>query len=121
MPTLLPITSADASGSISVVDDLTTEIDGVLYRFIVRWNDLAEAWFLDIYDDNNAPLILSVRVSTGVPLARWLRHPLTTRGILLAVDTGGRFVDPGRYDLGTRVILVHYTEAEVLAAIQVAG
>lgn len=114
--------------STSSVDQFETDLDGRRYRFVARWNprapnrdasgaDVDGAWFLSVYDEQGRALIYGVRVSTGVPLARWLRHPLTRAGCIIAADTSGRYVDPGRFDLGTRVKVLHYPEDEILAAI----
>jgi hypothetical protein len=122
MPQVIPI---DAIGE---RDEFETELDGTRVTFIFRWNPRADnmdvtgadtegAWFFDLLDEQKEPLIYGVRVSTGVPLARWLRHPLTRFGAIIAADTSGRFVDPGRFDLGQRVQLLYYTEDEIAGAV----
>lgn len=122
MPQIIPFESTEET------DTFDTDLDGRRYRFVARWNprapnrdaagnDVEGAWFLSIFDELGRPLIYGVRVSTGVPLARWLRHPLTRAGCIIAADTSGKYVDPGRFDLGTRVKLLHYPEDEIIAAI----
>lgn len=122
MPQEIPFESA------SEIDQFDTDLDGRRYRFVARWNERAPnrdaagnetegAWFLSIFDEAGRALICGVRVSTGVPLARWLRHPLTQAGCIIAADTSGKYVDPSRYDLGARVKILHYPEDEIVAAI----
>lgn len=122
MPQIIPF---DATGE---RDEFDTELDGVRVTFVARWNERADnsdgagnategAWFFDLLNERREPLIYGVRVSTGVPLARWLRHPLTRFGAFIAADTSGRYVDPGRFDLGQRVQLLYYTEDEIAGAV----
>jgi hypothetical protein len=122
MPQIIPF---DTSGE---RDEFDTELDGVRVTFVARWNPRADnsdangvaiegAWFFDLLNERREPLIYGVRVSTGVPLARWMRHPLTQFGCFIAADASGRYVDPGRYDLGQRVQLLYYTEDEIAGAV----
>lgn len=41
---------------------------GVVYTLTLRWNEMAEAWVLDIGDANNNPLVSGIAVVTGVDL-----------------------------------------------------
>lgn len=113
-------------------DQFVTELMDIRVTVVVRWNPRAEnadangnetegAWFLDLFDERGVPIFYGARISTGLPIARWARHPLTRLGLFMAVDTTGKFVDPGRFDLGGRVLLLHYTEDEVMGAIAEAG
>lgn len=122
MPQIIPV---DTSGE---YDEFDTELDGVRVTFVAHWNPRADnsdangvategAWFFGLLNERREPLIYSVRVSTGVPLARWMRHPLTQFGCFIAADASGRYVDPGRYDLGQRVQILYYTEDEIAGAI----
>lgn len=122
MPQTIPVSSELER------DQFETELMDIRVTVIVRWNPRAEnadadrnitegAWFMDLLDASGNAILYGARISTGLPIARWARHPLTRLGMFLAADTSGRFVDPGRYDLGRRVLLLHYAEDEVLGAI----
>jgi hypothetical protein len=122
MPQTIPFDGTDER------DQFDTELDGLRLTFVARWNERAEnrdidgnetegAWFFDLYDEQGLAIIYGVRIACGVPLARWMRHPLVRAGCIIAADASGRYVDPGRYDLGTRVQVLYYPEDEVVAAI----
>lgn len=121
MPQTIPVTSS------AETDRFDTELMGIRVTVVARWNPRADnrdasgaespgAWFLDLYDEKGSAIFYSARIACGTVIARWARHPLTRLGCFIAADTTGRGVDPGRYDLGSRVLLLHYTEDEVLGA-----
>lgn len=121
MPQTIPVTSATET------DRFDTELMGIRVTVVARWNPRADnrdtsgattsgAWFLDLYDAKGAAIFYGARIACGTVIARWARHPLTRLGCFIASDTSGRYVDPGRYDLGSRVLLLHYTEDEVIGA-----
>lgn len=41
---------------------------GVLYTLTVRWNNMNEAWQIDIGDSNNNPIVTGIPMVTGVDL-----------------------------------------------------
>jgi hypothetical protein len=119
MPQIIPVASALES------DRFETELMGIRVTVVARWNERAPnltssgeeasgAWFLDLYDEKGVPIFYGARVSCGTLIARWARHALTRLGCFVAADSSGRGDDPGRWDLGERVQLLHYTEDEVL-------
>jgi hypothetical protein len=43
-------------------------LGGTLYALTLRWNEMNEAWTLDIADSNNNPIVTGIAVITGVDL-----------------------------------------------------
>lgn len=114
---IIPVTSTDER------DEFETDVGETTVRIVTWWNERADnrtltgertqgAWFFDLYAGEE-PIVYNVRVACGVRIADHVRHPLFRDGALVAVDTSGRGVDPGRYDLGERVQLVYYPRDEV--------
>lgn len=89
-------------------------LDGATYRFRVRWNGRAEAWYLDIRTADGTALALGVKVVLGTALARWVRSPLWPAGILFATDDSGEGRDATYDDFGVRIKIVFMTFDEIV-------
>ena len=85
---------------------LTCPIDDQSYLFDVRWNSRDEAWYFDMYQDDNTPVAINVKVVIGAMLGRRSRHAFFDSHKLIATDTTGQGVDPGYDDLNSRVLVV---------------
>ncbi len=96
--------------------DLQVDLDGVTVTLELRWNVHVGAWYLAVLDaDAVDTLQAGIRVVADFPLsAYWTGR--TPPGALVAIDTAGDGRDPGVDDLGSRVVLVYFTAAELAAA-----
>jgi len=56
---------------------------GTVYTLIVRWNALADLWYLDINDVNNAPILNGLPLTAGVDVLKQFRY-LGIGGALVA-------------------------------------
>jgi len=56
---------------------------GVTYSLTVRWNALANLWYLDINDVNNNPILNGIPMTAGVNLLQQFGH-LGIGGALVA-------------------------------------
>ena len=109
MPQEIPLTSEFRSSRV------TTTIDGVSLIFDVRWNSRAGSWYMNVLDPiDESPIVSGVRILLGASLAV-TADPRLPGGIVVARDLTARGLDAGIDDLGTRVIVEHYTLAEVAA------
>jgi hypothetical protein len=91
-----------------------TELDGLAIVLDVRWNDADKSWYFDVLaEDGTTVLAQQIRVVLGVYLGRhkWVA-PFTT-GVLVAYDLSGKRIDAGIDDLGSRVVVRYFTNAEV--------
>lgn len=86
---------------------LQVDLDGQTYGLAFRWNERINAWFMEISDVNDTPLVSGVRVVVGFPLANRSTNPAMFPGMLTATDTAGGSADPGLADLGARVQLYY--------------
>ena len=93
------------------------QLDGTLYQFTFRWNARNEQWTFDLADGAGDPVVSGIAVVVNFPLIYRPRPAGVPPGLLTAVDTSGRNVDPGLADLGPerRVQLVYSTRSEVEA------
>lgn len=88
-------------------------LDGRRYLFELSWYPRAEAWMLDLRSSDGTSLLAGIPVRVGQDLLG--PHvgdalPGEGHGSLVPVDTSGSGTDPGRDDLGTRVVF-DYVEA----------
>jgi hypothetical protein len=43
-------------------------LNAITYNFAITWNDIAQAWILDIYDIDNDPIITGIAITTSLNL-----------------------------------------------------
>ncbi len=104
----------------SLVDlyyEQTTQLDGIEYLMRFIWVDREGCWYLGIYDQNNNPIAVGIRLVVTWSLLRRFVDPRLPTGALLCVDLTGMnqdIVEPT--DLGTRVILVYITADDPILA-----
>lgn len=91
------------------------ELESVKYSFEFIWNDRDGAWYMQVGDGEENILAGSIRVILGLPLLGRFRDARLPPGQLLAVDTSNQDLDAGLEDLGSRVAIYYFTQAEVLA------
>ena len=89
------------------------DLDGTTYQLTLRWNGRAEKWFISLeLQDGTEVIGMRPVIADWPPFARF-RGPNIPLGELLFVDTSRSNTDPGRNDLGERVILVYLEEADI--------
>lgn len=91
------------------------ELDGASYEFEIRWNDMAAGWIMSIFTSDSQPIVTGLRLVVDWSLAGRYADARLPPGKLIAQDTSGAHADPTRDDLGSRVILLYFSEAEVEA------
>jgi hypothetical protein len=98
----------------STYDSFTqvTSLDGSTFELRFRWSDRAAAWTLDVLTEDGEAIALGLRIVVSWPLLRRVVHPRRPAGELMAVASAGGG-DPGRNDLGARVVLKYIEAATV--------
>lgn len=91
--------------------EIQIALDGVTYGMRFRYNTRMDAWFLDLSDEEGVPILSGRRIVVDWPLLE-RRSRAVPPGHLYAFDTTLRQQDPGRDDLGTRVLLLYIDESE---------
>ncbi len=103
----------------------TTSLDGRDYIFRFLFNQREGTWFFSLADEEDAPIVEGVKVIVQLPLLRLVTDARRPPGILLALDTQAPETDfsaaqkttardPGLFELGERVLLLYFTEAELV-------
>lgn len=108
----MPVVSIPASQELFDYTE-RVELDGEKYELRFRWNERADSWFVDILDATGTAVIYGRRVSVGSRLTGQHKHKEDLPpGEFLPFDTTQRELDPVVNDLGTRVLLLYFEEAE---------
>lgn len=87
--------------------DFFVELEGVTYGFAFRWNHRAKAWFVDLKDADDQPIVSGARVVVDFPLFIRSADPRRPPGLFIVTDTTGKRIDPGEHDLGGRVMVLY--------------
>jgi hypothetical protein len=88
-----------------------TLLDGREYVLAFDWSARESEWYLSIFDQDENPLALGIKVVVGLPLLYRETNPALPPGLLAAIDLARGDLDPAVDDFGTRVLLL-YQEAE---------
>lgn len=100
--------------------DQLTQLDGVQYLLNFWWSDRESAWYLGIYDQDENPLALGVRLNVSWLLLRRFTNTALPPGALFCLDTSGTDTDIAvPSDLGQRVLFMYVT-ADDVAVVQAA-
>lgn len=101
----------------------TITLDGSSFDFEFRWNTRDEVWYLSIFDPltvaasdgSRSAILAGIPIRVRWPLLGLYRYRTRPLGELIAFDTTGEDADPGRRDLGTRVQLIYFEQADLAA------
>lgn len=94
-----------------------TVIETVAYIFDVRWNTRDQAWYLDVLEVDETPIMRGMKILLGVYLGRRSSHPLFMNGVLVASDMSAQGKEAGFDDLGTRVLLQYIPVLDLIQRI----
>ena len=92
-----------------------TTLDGVAYQLVFHWNGRDEHWYLDINNIAGEAIVPSIKIVCNFPLLRHVTTISAPPGELYAYDGTGQDIDPGLDDFGTRIELLYYDFAEMVA------
>lgn len=113
MPFTVPIASLNAQST------QTVGLDGIVYQFTFTWNTRRLAWDMSIALQDGTPLVQGVKILPQKDLLSRHKDVRLPKGTLLAVDLveQNNALRPSKSELGTKLQLLYYTEAEVDALI----
>jgi hypothetical protein len=78
----------------------TVNLAGVDYTLTVKWNDMAQSWYLDIADSSQNPIACGIPFVTGTSLLAQLEY-LGIDGDLYVYTNGDANAVPTLDNLGT--------------------
>lgn len=103
MPQIVPLSSEP-----SILFNIT--LDGIELNMQTKYNTRYSTWSLDIYDEQQNPLVFGVPLLLG---SNVLSPYNLNIGSMVCVDVTGQGEDATSDNLGTDVILVHFNEGEL--------
>lgn len=117
--TLTEIIQAGTPLQIPVLEDSAYQtqriaLDGRLYTLGLAWNQWASFWSISLWDSEDSPIVLGLRVVANWPMLRFYRYDTRTPpGEIIAHDLTGDGSPPGYDDfgIGKRVELTYYSQA----------
>lgn len=88
-------------------------LSGVIYILFFKWNALNKYWVMNIYDRNESPILLGVKIVTN--------YNLTEQFVILGMPPGdvicqnilGNWNDIQRFDMGETTEIIYYENAEL--------
>lgn len=90
-------------------DEVVT-LEGVEYLFEFLWSAREACWYMNLYDQDQHPIALLIRLVINWRLLRRFTDPRLPPGLLFCVDLTGNGQDiAASGDFGTRVVLVYIT------------
>lgn len=90
--------------------EFEAELDGISFRFRLKFNSRDETWVMSLHDAADAPLRSGVRVVSDWPLLKTLQNEGRPEGQVITVDLSGLDF-PGIDQLGDEVLLTYLGEA----------
>lgn len=92
------------------------DLDGVIYSLVVRWNDREEAWYFDINEQDNTPIVAGLKIISVANLTgRWADSRLPSGDIFVFSDDINARPDRDSLLQGTTRLL--YLTAEEVASV----
>ena len=102
--------------------DETLQIEGIEYLFEFLWSDRESCWYLNIYDQDETPIALWIKLVVSWNLLRRFAGATIPPGILFCADMSGSMTDcQVSTDLGGRVVLYYVTSDDTDTLAQLSG
>ena len=114
MPFEVPVASLNAKSS------QTVALDDTVYRFVFTFNTRCLSWHLDVQEQDGTEIVQGIKLLPNIDLLGRHKDIRLPKGRLFAIDTeeGEDGIRPEKNQLGTKLRLLYFTEAEVNAVVQ---
>lgn len=100
------------------VRDMTTDLDGVIFRIVLTWRERQACWYLDLYTAENVALALGVAMRPNAPvLKRRIGAPWPDGCLMLAAVSGDAAAPETMEGLGVTHELI-YLDAATMAEVR---
>ena len=90
-------------------------IEDTQYLLDIRWNQREEKWYMDIYTEDETSIRYGIPLVLGAILGRTVNDPVFPPGKFIISDLSNAGVDATFEDMGDRVLVYYFSEAEVAA------
>ena len=90
----------------------TVTLEGVRFRIDTYTNTADGCWYMDLYDSDNAPLVIGIRLTTGLDLLFPYRYKAVPPGILFINDHVGQRQDPTLDAFDDQEVALYYQTSD---------
>ncbi len=89
-------------------------LSSVIFLIYFRWNAMNQYWVMNIYDRNDTPILLGVKVVTNYDLTIQFAAILgMPAGDIVCQNIINEWIDIGRFDMGVTTELIYYEVGEL--------
>lgn len=85
----------------------TITLDGRVFRLSARWNEIAEAWFMDIGTRAGEAIIAGIKITGGVLIGARFADNRLPPGYFVVVENAECGCTPGRDDMRGNARLIY--------------
>lgn len=89
------------------------QIDGQIYVFNFHWNSLNEFWVMDIYNRDEEPIIIGIKIVANYPLLYPFAVDGMPEGEIICQNILNEDDVIRRFDMSQKFELIYFTRAEV--------
>lgn len=83
------------------------DLQGGQFELAFNFNGRMDRWLFSIRTASGDPILTNIVIVANRPLIGQYADPRLPAGDFIAFDTSGAGIDPGRFDLGARVMMVY--------------
>lgn len=89
-------------------------LDSTIFILYFRWNALNQYWIMNIYDRNDQPILVGVKVVNNFNLtAQFSALPGMPKGDILCQNILGLWETIQRFDMGQTNEIIYYVSGEL--------
>lgn len=88
-------------------------LTGVVFIFEFKWNSLNEFWVMNIYDSEEIPLILGIKIVPNYPLLDQYSVAGMPSGEIICQNIVATPDSISRFDMSQKFELVYYEDGEI--------
>jgi hypothetical protein len=88
-------------------------LTNIIFNLYFKWNALNKYWVMSIYDSNNNPVLLGVKVVTNYDLTSQFIVSGKPMGDIVCQNIIEGWFDIGRFDMGETNELIYYEPNEI--------
>lgn len=85
-------------------------LEGQQYWFVCQWNDRDGFWYLTVGASDLTTQAQGVTLNLGTDKLEYFKYGSVPPGFLDVIDTSGKYIEPTRQDMGSRVV-IQYTDS----------
>jgi len=90
-----------------------------LFILYFKWNALNQYWVMNIYNLNNEPIVVGIKVVTNYDItAQFAAVTGMPKGDILCQNIIEQWIDIGRFDMGQTTELIYYEPNEILGLVE---